>query len=325
MANIDAGTYFFTAAAPVCNEGFVEHDGVKSSPIHVVREVLETLPTALQSHATEEIGLQSPFARNLRTHFARLVVLDQPAFNGRDPSDALLNAITGTNLLDPQPVDQLSCPYILVAIDFDLKVPNGASDPRAYLEELWEVMPDELRSIFQYCYGFQKVHDAATFASFLLACQIETTLPFHDYWYLPPKLPSLSIPTVVALVAAGPVIALLLGLAAWFGWIGWIGWGWTLAIGLLVPILMLLLVYRHVMRMGRTPYPATPGSSLRHVLKSLYLQQAFTGFAIAQQGTDPSRWGAEFRAFLDTHRPLDIAAPTQPPGVIRSRRGGETA
>ena len=94
MPNIDVNTYFFTAVVPVCNEGIVDRDGMKSSPIHVVREVLETLPTALQSHATEEIGLNSPFARNLRTHFARIVVLDQPNFNGRDHSDALVDTIT---------------------------------------------------------------------------------------------------------------------------------------------------------------------------------------------------------------------------------------
>jgi hypothetical protein len=36
-----------------------------------------------------------------------------------------------------QPVDQLSCPYLLVMIDFDLLEPSGAGDPRRYLEELW--------------------------------------------------------------------------------------------------------------------------------------------------------------------------------------------
>ena len=49
--------------------------------------------------------MNSPFSRNLRTHFTRLVVLDQPQFNGRDHSDALVNAITNPNLLAPQPVD----------------------------------------------------------------------------------------------------------------------------------------------------------------------------------------------------------------------------
>jgi len=319
MPNIDVSTYFLTAAVPVCNEGIVVRDGMKSSPIHVVREVLETLPTALQSHATEEIGLNSPFSRNLRTHFARVVVLDQPNFAGRDHSDAIVNSIRNTNLLAARPVDQLSCPYILVMIDFDLLEPTGAGEPRRYLEELWGVMEPELRSIFQYCYRFDDVRDAAGFASYMIACQVETTMPFHDYWYVPPKLPSLP----KALLIGIPVILLALPLLAAI--LGWIGWPW--AIGLAIGLLLvgLFLDYRLVLGRGARALPAAPGTSLRDVLKSLYLQQAFTRFAIEQQHRDPAEWGAAFRAFLDTHRPGDLDGPTQPPGVIRSRLPGATA
>lgn len=319
MPNIDVNTYFFTAAVPVCNEGIVEHDGKKSSPIHVVREALETLPTALQSHATEEIGLNSPFARNLRTHFARIAVLDQPNFNGRDHSNTLVNAVTNPNLLDPQPVDQLTCPYLLVMIDFDLGEHGSDGEPRRYLEELWQAMETELRSVFQYCYRFDQVRDAAGFASLLLACQIETTMPFHDYWYIPPKLTS--IPT--RLLLAIPIAGLLLPLIA--ALLGWIGWPWGIALAVLLLIVGLVIDYRMVLRKGAQPFPAAPGTSLRHVLKGLYLQQAFTRFAIDQQHNDPAQWGAAFRAFLDANRPADLAGPTQPPGVIRSPLPGDAA
>ena len=47
MPNIDVNTYFFTAVVPVCNEGIVERGGMKSSPVHVVREVLETVNAVL--------------------------------------------------------------------------------------------------------------------------------------------------------------------------------------------------------------------------------------------------------------------------------------
>jgi hypothetical protein len=319
MPNIDVATYFFTGAVPVCNEGIVERDGMKSSPIHVVREVLETLPTALQSHATEEIGLNSPFARNLRTHFVRLVVLDQPNFNGRDHSNPLLNAITNPDLLAPQPVDQLTCPYILVMIDFDLLEPSGAGDPRSYFEELWGVMEPELRSIFQYCYGFDAIRDAAGFASYMLRCQIETTMPFHDYWYVPPKLTPFPKALLFGIPLAGPLLALL---AAIFGRIEW---PWALALAVALLIVGLAIDYLLILRKGAQPFPAAPGTSLRHVLKSLYLQQAFSRFAIAQQHKPPAEWGAAFRAFLDAHRPADLDEPTQPPGVIRSRRPGGAA
>ena len=319
MPNIDVNTYFFTAVVPVCNEGIVERGGMKSSPIHVVREVLETLPTALQSHATEEIGLNSPFSRNLRTHFARLVVLDQPNFAGRDHSDAIVNSIRNTSLLKARPVDQLSCPYILVMIDFDLLEPTGAGDPRRYLEELWSVMEPELRSIFQYCYRFDEVHDAAGFASYMIACQIETTMPFHDYWYVAPKLSSIPALTLIGIPLAGLLLPLV---AAVFGWIGW---HWAIALAVVLLIAGLAVDYRLVLRAGARAFPAAPGTSLRHVLKGLYLQQAFARFAIGLQHRDRAEWGAAFRAFLATHRPTDLDVPTQPAGVIRSRLPGDPA
>jgi len=283
-----------------------------------VREILETLPTALQSHATEEIGLQSPFARNLRTHFARFTILDQPYFNGRDHNDALLSRLRRTDLLTHQPVDQLSCPYLLMMIDFDLLeahegTGSGEGEPRRYLEELWCEMEPELRSIFGYCYSFPDVHDAASFATFLLACQVETTMPFHDYWWKPPVLPSLSI----LKLAAAPVGGLLLPLIAVAFKL--LGWDMAFLLGIVLLIAGLVFDYFLVMQRGNRAFPAAPETSLRHVLKSLYLQQAFTRFAMAQQHRDPGEWGAAFRTFLETHRPGDLDGPTQPPGVIRSR------
>lgn len=334
MPNIDVNTYFFTAVVPVCNEGIVERDGLKSSPIHVVREVLETLPTALQSHATEEIGLNSPFSRNLRTHFARIAVLDQPNFNGRDASDAIVNTIRNTNLLAPQPVDQLTCPYILVMIDFDLPDETGDGEPRRYLEELWGVMEPELKSIFQYCYGFDKVGDAAGFAGYMLRCQVETTMPFHDYWWTPPKLSSISTFSLLVVPGAGLLLllaALLRALFDWIGWdwgagvLAWAGSGWIVLLGLVLLIGGLFFDAWLINRKGMRPFPAAPGTSLRHVLKAIYLQQAFTRFAIDQQHRDPAEWGAAFRAFLEAHKPTDLAGPTQPPGVIRSRLPGDAA
>ncbi|HTU12066.1 MAG TPA: hypothetical protein VMG08_14340 [Allosphingosinicella sp.] len=339
MPNIDVSTYFFTAAVPVCNEGIVEHRSlvgekgiIKSSPIHVVREILETLPTALQSHATEEIGLNSPFSRNLRTHFTRFVILEQPYFNGRDHSNALVNAVANTDLLQPQPVDQITCPYIFWTIDFDLLDPSGAGEPRRYFEELWSVMAPELKSIFQYCYGFDKVTDGAGFATYMIDCQIETTMPFHDYWYVPPKLTPIStaglalIPGVGVLMLLGSLVAAILGWTGWqwaAGFAGWSGWSWMPWAGLALLILGLVIDYYWVLWKGRQPYPASPGADLRNVLKGLYLQQAFTRFAMAQQRSDPTTWGAEFRKFLATTKPADLSGPTQPPGVIRSKLPGD--
>lgn len=315
MPDLDGGHYFFTAIVPIRNDGIVDHEGFRSSPVHMVREALETLPTALQSHVAEQIGIQSPFAGSTRTHFARFLVLDQPFYNGRDRADAIVSAIRQTDLLQPQPHDVLSCPYLLVMIDFD---PIGVEDEaRCYCRELWDLMPAELTAIFRYCYGFGAVADAAGFAEFLLPCQVETTMPFNDYWANAPVLPSLSKISLAVAPAAGalaPIVAACLGR---------ISWPAAIAVAIALVLLGLVFDYALIMRRGARPLPAAPGATLRHVLKALYLQQAFTRFAITQQGRPAAAQGAAFRAFLAAHRPSDLDRPTQPPGVIRSRLEAE--
>ena len=69
---------------------------------------------------------------------------------------------------------------------------SGADEERdSYLVELWNVMERDLRQIFRFCVGFDaKVKDAASFAAYIAACQIETTMSFNDYYAEPPALPS---------------------------------------------------------------------------------------------------------------------------------------
>ena len=52
------------------------------------------------------------------------------------------------------------------------------------------------------------------------------------------------------------------------------------------------------------------------MLKALYLQRAFTDFAIDQQGKSDKELFDRFGAFIAERRPDDIASPTQEPGVI---------
>ena len=311
MPNLDGGHYFLTVLAPVDNTGIVEYDGVKSSPIHMVRDALEALPTALQSPAAEEVGIQSPFARNARTHLARIVVIDAPYYNGRNPANSIVSAVKGTDLLSPQPVDELACPYLLFAADFDPVPGDGSEEPRSYLEALWTVASTELRSVFQYCYGFEAVTDPASFATYMIACQIETTMPFNDYWITPPPIPTLPIWTLLI----APVVAVALGVGVWMATQAW----WLGAVSL--PVLLaaaLAIDYAVIMSKGAKPFPTAPNSTLPHVLKALYLQQAFTRFVIDQQGATPAAIQAAFAQFIATHRPTDLVSPTQPPGVVRT-------
>jgi hypothetical protein len=311
MPDLDGGHYFFTALLPIDNHGIVEHGAFKSSPAHMVRDALEALPTALQSPASEQIAIQSPFARSLRTHFVRLFVIDAAFYNGRDPADSVVSAIRSTDLLAAQPVDRLACPYLGFVADFDPA--DDAPEPRAWLEELWSLASPELSTVFEYCYGFDARGDASAFADFVLRGQVETTMPFNDYWTTPPPFPSLS----PAMLAAPPVLGAALGLLIAAAGNLPIITGFLLILALLIPGVVFDLGW--VTRRGEAPLPTAPHSTLRDVLKALYLQQAFTHFAAEQQGASTPQLRAAFARFVATTRPDDLDGPTQPPGVIRGR------
>jgi len=311
MPNLDGGHYFFTALLPIDNHGIVEHGLFKSSPVHMVRDALEALPTALQTREAEKIGIQSPFARSLRTHFVRMFLIDAPAYNGRDSLNTLISTIRGINPLQAQPVDRLACHYLAFVGDFD-PAAEGADEPRSWLEELWSLARPELCSVFQYCYQFNPHGDGAAFADFVIKGQVETTMSFNDYWTITPPIPNL---TGVQLAIA-PALGVLAGivLAAMVHWPWWAGLGLTLALAAAGVVFDYFLINY----LGGKPFPTAPNSTLRDVLKALYLQQAFTRFAVAQQGSSPAQLRAAFADFVAATRPDDLSAPTQPPGVVRS-------
>jgi hypothetical protein len=311
MPNLDGGHYFFTALLPIDNHGIVEHGPFKSSPVHMVRDALEALPTALQTREAEKIGIQSPFARSLRTHFVRIFVIDAPAYNARDSGDTLVSTLKGIDPLQAQPVDRLAAHYLAFVADFD-PAADGAEEPRSWLEELWRVARPELCSVFQYCYQFDPHGEAATFASFVMKGQVETTLPFNDYWTITPPIPNLTGIQLAIAPALGALAAV--GLAAMGHWPWWAGLGPVLAFA----VAGVVFDYFLIGYLGGKPFPTAPHSSLRDVLKALYLQQAFSRFAADQQGASPAQLRTAFAAFVARTRPDDLTGPTQPPGVIRS-------
>ncbi len=167
-------------------------------------------------------------------------------------------------------------------------------------------MPDELEAVFGYCYGFSKVTDPASFADMMLACQVETTMPFNDYWIGTPPLPSLSKATLAA-VPVSP------SSAPWPSLSSPTGPGGPASCSASPCSRWRLIDYSLVMRQGGKSFPAAPNSTLRDVLKGLYLQQAFTRFAAEHQGGDPATLGAAFRDFLARHKPNDVTRrPSSP-------------
>lgn len=319
MPTIDGGHYFLTLLVPVLTDPCRRADGSVTSPVNRLREELARLPTAEQSAACVQDGRDSPFTRNLRNHFVRFALIDNVAFNGRLSMNTLKAAITGNNPVVPQHSDCLSRPYLFISADFDA-MSGRDSELDAYLEDLWRTMGEELRAILSNCVGFDQVNDARSFIRYIRRCQIETTMPFNDYWTAAPLLPNF---TLKDLLKRGIVAAALAFVGLWIVL-------WAIfrplehpsltAIGslLLGVAAGLTCAYVLVMRRGAKPFPTAPNSDLPTVLKSLYLQQAFTRFAMDMQGVEPARLHEAFGAFLRTHRPADVSGPTQRPGIVRA-------
>jgi hypothetical protein len=322
MPTFDGGHYFLTAVVPI-RTAPVQDGTAVTSPVHALRKRLSLIPTAAETPACG--GGQSPFARNTRNHFARLVIIDDVAYPGRMGRNTLWGLVRGGDLAVAQPQDHLKCPFLVLVVDFDAK--SGADQERdSYLAELWSTMGQELRDIFMFCEGFEsKVKDAASFAAYIAACQLETTMSFNDYYADTPTLPAWpEKPFLWAIIASLAVLGLgLLGLLMSL-WLPWLPHPGVLAIvGVVALVAVILAAYASLMAAGGKPFPSAPDSDLPSVLKALHLRRIFTRFAIDSQmqaaGTDAAsaqKLYDDFAKFVATNRPSEIGAPTQAPGVI---------
>ncbi len=317
MPTFDGGHYFLTVLAPI-RTGDLVHlgDDTYRSHAQMLRDTLACLPTARQAPPTLDSPLNSPFARSRRTHLCRFVVIDDVVYNGRNPTDAILGSVKGVDLLEHQPVDRLNAPYLLFAADFDAA--SGAdSELRSFLTELWSTMETELRAVFEHCVGFDRVNSAQAFGDYIKRCQVETTMPFNDYWTSPLPVTDLDLKPLLAPALIGAAVTLI-ALVLWILGIGGWPWSWITLAGVAATAVSLWVAYRRIMNRGGQPFPTAPNSDLRSILKALYLQQRFVDFAIANQGAEPAALQAAFGRFLEEHKPGDLDAPTQEPGVIRS-------
>lgn len=332
MPNFDGGHYFLTVLAPVR----IDTDDTlrRYSCRQTLLDTLAKLPNSETGPTTRGKQGESPFSRNSMTHLVRLVLIDAPPYNGRVEGDTLVSRISGVNPLAPQPADAFATPYLLFSADFD--APDGSDAAlRTFTDALWATMADELKQIFGQCYGFATVGTADGFFKYIKTCQVETTLPFNDYWRpadlakMPADLPiplgalgwiagkkSLIIGALLFWVASFLAAALLHDSVA-RDFAGTVArWGTVI-------VLLVLLgaggfvwwLYAGFRARAKQPFP--PGARLPDVLKSLYLQQRFLDFVIANQGAEPAALHAAYAAFIRDHAPANEAAPTQPRGIIR--------
>jgi hypothetical protein len=169
------------------------------------------------------------------------------------------------------------------------------------------------------------VKDADSFADYMIAHQLETTMPFNDYWPvgvdLTKALPTLSLLGVAAVaIVVGSAVGW--GLSWLFGRLGFFpdGGVWralevTLS-GIVGLGATLTVAYKAVMRAGLKPFPAAPNSDLLSVLKGLHLQRQLIGLVPTLQGEADQVVFDKMGAFLNAARLDDLLGPTQAPGTI---------
>lgn len=307
MPDLDGGHYFLTVFAPVRIDNMIDPVTKASrSHRHLLAQKLALLPAGRQTAASPAGAKPSPFSRNTLNHLARFVIIDGPAYNGRESGDTLVGMLRGIDPLVAQPVDILSTPFLLFAADVDAQGLDGPAALRRYTDTLWATMRDEIDDIFGHCIGFDRVADAAAFHAYVARCHVETTMPFNDYWadgLQAPAAPMGAVKFIAAVALLAAVVAIVTR--------GW--WGVALALGIVA--LLLYGVWRFVLGWGARPFPTAPDSDLPSVLKALFLQQAFTGFATTTQGIDSATLHARFGAFLAATQP-GAATPALTPGDV---------
>ncbi|NOG70297.1 hypothetical protein [Roseicella sp. DB1501] len=331
MPNFDTGHYFLTVLAPV-RAGRAGPEG--ESHRQRLLEALARLPQSETTAKSRGTTAQSPFARSRLTHLARFALIDDLPYNGRESGDALIDRLKERDPLEPQRADRLPTPYLLFAAEFDAE-DGSETSLRCYTDTLWRTMRPELEAVFGACHGFEAVTGAEDFFRYIRRCQVETTMPFNDYdpeepqrqrlqdvlplpldrlrrlWQLLPRLAYawgavLLLVVVVALIAGGALPRIAVGLL--------LGTLLLVVLGLGAAWFALQRFWRRALALGDVPLPRS--ASLPEVLKALYLQQHFADFVIAAQDATPEALHAKFGRFLARHRPAEVAAPSQAPGLI---------
>ena len=334
MLDLDSGHIFLTTMAPI--KPGSPPDNPQSSYEQRVRIALAKLPTANQSPATVDDKFNSPFARNMRNHLARMFVLNDTIYNGRITQNPLVAQLEGNKQIVPQHVDRLNAPYLVFCADVDAIEQDGAPLPdtltaeqqrqvrASYARTLWSTMEEELRDVYSNCFGFEAVTTADDFAAYLERCHVETTMPFHDYYLDIESAKFHNLPVkpllygVLAPLAFGALVLVLWLLGAKhvpiLGWAALPTW----IISILLGAGLAYLAVKFAIANGEKPLAPAKYDDLPSVLKALYIQQKFSNFFIESQGLPPDELHAAFGAFVREHEPQNRHHKTQKPGVISS-------
>jgi hypothetical protein len=196
---------------------------------------------------------------------------------------------------------------------------------RDWLRGVWTKMHVDLDPIFEHCFQYVvNVRDADSFAAYVMAHRLETTMPFNNYWPLgiAPPLPTLplgllAVTAVIVAAAIGCGLWWLLGLMHLTVGIGYWRWFEILLVALAGLGAGVYTAYRKVINAGLKPFPMAPNSDLPSILKGLYLQRRLIPQVAELQGKSQQKLFDEMGAFLAAMQVDNMQAPTQEPGTIQ--------
>jgi hypothetical protein len=138
--NTSGNAYGLTVLSPIKNGSYND-----ISHATLTRDRLHNLP----------LHTKSPMAKVPNTYLCRFYVLDDVFYQGK-----------------PAIEEHLKSKYIVFSTNF-----HGDRDE--YLTQMWLTAEKEVRHIWQFCYGFDQVNDAAAFVEYIKKCQVESTLFFN--------------------------------------------------------------------------------------------------------------------------------------------------
>ncbi|WP_353157422.1 hypothetical protein [Herminiimonas fonticola] len=163
MANVSNKAYALTCLSPI-QKG---HLGGTAYSDEVRRR--------LQNWGVNE---QSPMARVPQTYLCRYFVLDDVYYESLPGTDfggtwydilAIFSDRFRRAALPKE--DHLQSKYLVWCC-------NIHGDPDTYLRGMWAAIGDDIRQLWEFCYGFERVHDADSFVAYIRKCQLSAALFF---------------------------------------------------------------------------------------------------------------------------------------------------
>lgn len=139
MANQSGNAYGLTTLCPIINGS---RDDQSYSAL--VRYRLQQLHTE-----------DSEISRVPNTYLCRLFVLNDVFYQGK-----------------PAALDHLKSKYLVFTSNF-----HGELEP--YLRGMWDAAGQTVREVWEFCVGFERVHDAPGFVDYIKKCQVKTTFYFN--------------------------------------------------------------------------------------------------------------------------------------------------